>query len=343
MLVLDYSQYYRWMECPWKWYETYINKVRPARGDALSDSALTLGSLVHNGLEHFHRNGTILIDDGCVKDERPTVDCLALAKHIINSYALALPNEPWKYSHIEEPVQVDADEGLRLLAKVDEYFITEEEQTIAVGDGSSITLEPGVWIREHKTKGATISLANFKARWVSDRQADFQCLCLQHKLGRPVNGILVNVLEKPRVYIPKRKCKGCKELLQFQAYTILSDGRYGCPLCKYEQELTPLKKAPLPAPKFYRVLVSRTTGQLGIAWHEIVEVGKSMRAMMLYSNLDPSGAAPNRTKCVDPWWGLCEFHPVHCGTVDGWPLISKEHPKFEVADTTAYMFKKAGH
>ena len=101
-MILDFSQYKTWSDCPRKWYNQYVAKVEPIPTRLQSDSALTLGSLVHSGLENILKHRRVHIDDECVKDCNPTPQCFADALHLLNCYMKTMTSEPYIVSHIEE-------------------------------------------------------------------------------------------------------------------------------------------------------------------------------------------------------------------------------------------------
>lgn len=140
-------------------------------------------------------------------------------------------------------------------------------------------------MNEYKTKSPEVSLALFMQRWEMGMQGSFQILALEEELrkqgkGGVVQGILVNVLEKPKRYVPKRKCKGCQEYYEYALWLPTGDGQYSCPVCGAKQVLQALKENPVTRPPaYYRILATRTKEQLDRARREILVVGERMERM----------------------------------------------------------------
>jgi hypothetical protein len=223
--------------------------------------------------------------------------------------------ECFKFFHYQEPL-----EGL---AKIDAYFYVPEPTTIESGqEGLTFTLSPGWWIHEYKTKSPQVGLGQFMQGWEMGMQANYQILALQFQInqreylpiGDPselkVQGILVNVLEKPKRYIPKRKCKTCQESYEFSLWIPTGEGTWCCPVCGSRQELQKLKENPsVTPPAYYRIVVTRTPEQLAQARGEMIVVGQRM-IMMQTNGLH---AEPwTRDNCVDQRWGrACQFFSPH--------------------------------
>jgi len=335
-LILDHSQYYTWMSCPWRWYEKYINKIERVPTRVLRDDALCIGSLVHNGLENFYRSGRLNISPEAIEENTPTPATLYMCNIMIQQYAQQYAGEPSNQLElVEAPVIAKVDDDYSILAKVDSYFYVPETVPVSVGFlGQTTMLTPGWWIREHKTKSPYISMESFMQRWLSDMQANFQCLTLQATLNEPVQGVLINVLEKPIIRAPKRKCKGCGSLQEFTTYIEVGENLYACPLCSYKQQLKQVEaKSEAPRCNFYRLPVFRTQGQLEQAAAEIDNVAQSMLHLVKEGML---ANAPRRPECAGQRWGPCEFQVIHV-TNQGTPIDGKLHPKYQEADTTKYM------
>jgi hypothetical protein len=336
-MILDFSQYKKWMDCPRQWYNTYVAKVKPIPTRNQFDGPLTLGSLVHNGLEHLLVDRKIHVSEECIVDEKPTPQCLSDALHILTAYSQEMMNEPYVPSRIEESLMYKVSPELTMMAKVDEYFHLEKSLDLPRGNGEYLTLEPGWWLREHKTKGATISYESFNMRWTYDKQADFQTLCLSEHLQEPVNGVLINVIEKPINKPPKRKCRGCAQLLPFASYAPTPDNKFECSLCGYKQELKPLKPEQLlpKNPKFYRVYTRRSLQRLSRTIDEMVVVAERMERMRK-DGIDAEPPRVTEGACSHMLFGPCTFMPL-CITEDGNPIPALDHGKFEQGDTTKYM------
>lgn len=237
--------------------------------------------------------------------------------------------------------------GLQGLAKIDSYFYVPEPTYIESGlPGTGYTLNPGWWIHEYKTKSPFIPMGMYMQGWEMNMQASYQMLALMHKINQTppevyqyaesygivpgaqeVQGVLVNILEKPRRTIPKRKCSGvsgCGALSEFATWLPSGDGLYHCPSCGTKQKLMALKEAtPITPPAYYRLIVTRTPEELIRAKQQIIQVGQRMIAM------EAGGlhSEPWRTSaCVDTKWNrACEYLPSH---KQGRP-VEPDDPQFE--------------
>jgi len=332
---IDYSAHSTWDECPAKWWERYVAKRVPKWPKGQRDDALCLGSLVHEGLRLWQERQIVEIPTSVIDEVTPTRECLSLAQELVYGYTRTYPQELWPLIRCEEPVvmplvsptQMEQNFGevpLTLLAKIDSYFYVPEPTMIESGiPGIQWTLNPGWWIHEYKTKSPFISMPLYMQGWEMNMQASYQVLALSHKLredgedlhGRPVQGTLVNVLEKPRRHIPKRKCRSCTETYEFYTWVPTGSGEYACPVCGTRQKLTPLKTdIPTIPPAYYRLIVTRSPRELEAARRQILQVGQRMIAME-QNGLD---SEPWNTKsCVNfQWKRACEYFGVHRNGTD---------------------------
>ena len=326
-MIIDFSAHSKWDYCAAAWFERYINKLELRPTSAQRDDALTLGSLVHEGLRVWQQSKRVEIPTNVVDETNPTKECYDLALELVSGYAQAYPEEQWPLVRCEEPVtkvlintSTDRDaEGdliignipLILLAKIDSYFYVPEPTTIESGQpGLQFTLSPGWWIHEYKTKHPSVSLATFMQRWETDMQASYQMIALEQKIGEKVQGVLVNVLEKPKRHVPKRKCKTCQESYEFATWIPTGTGQYSCPVCGSRQTLMPLKENPVNnPPAYYRIIATRTPDKLKEDEAQIIQVGRQMIEMAqggLYSFPHRKG------NCVDTKWNRqCEYRGSH--------------------------------
>jgi len=295
-----------------------------------------------------------------VQDEMtPSRDCLALAQELVWGYTRVYPEEHWPLVVCEEPLVFPLEGGsyyceecntrwsssdveqklnaslcpvcrrvveltpeLQGLAKIDTYFYVLEVTTIPSGlPGKDLTLTPGWWIHEYKTKSPAISPALYLQSWESGMQASYQLTALNHHVQKqdpmktslgvaPVQGVLVNVLEKPRKYTPKRKCKKCDEMYEFYLWIPTGTGEYRCPVCGSSQKLQALKETPKETPPvFYRELVMRTPRQLERDREIMVQTGHRMQQMEregLYSQ------PWTKSNCVSfQWRRACDYFSAH--------------------------------
>ena len=379
MNKIDYSQYSKFLFCPWAWYETYVKGMSPRYIGQRSDP-LALGSLVHEGLDTFSRTGKVLIPAEVVAEVNPTPEAMQLAELLVRGYIRKYPNEQWQMERTEQAVEFLLGEivdttiwtcpqcgcygngratqcGKCLstptitgevlprwcgIAKLDSYFYVPEDTTIESGlHDQRLTLGRGWWAREYKTKSHGIDRAIWAKEWAAKRQADFQLLALEHTIhntsrdwppeGRDdttVRGVLVSVLEKPRDYTPKRKCKGCSNSYELESYLIHADGHM-CPMCGYVQKLKPYTPTVPLAPEFYRLIVTRSPEQLAIARNEIAMVAEAM------DDLRESGMlsiVPNRDNCIsNKYHRQCDFAEQHIAGVN------VEEPTFVKIDPYKYI------
>lgn len=327
-MIIDYSAHSTWDYCPAKWYETYVNRRTRKWPSALRDDALCLGALVHGGMEIWAKTGTIGIPPEILEEVSPDQKTFQLAQELIWGYTQAYPYQPWELLRCEDPILFPLldprhcecegvegcpteDQGLTGLAKVDEYFHVTEDTVVPGGlEGQELTLTRGWWVNEYKTKSPFISEALYQQSWETNLQASYQTLALREKLGEAPQGILINVMEKPRRHVPKRTCKSCKEQLEFAVWIPTGEGTYSCPQCGSKQVLTPLKEAPRQTPpRYYRILVRRDGAQLERDKGIILAVGQRMIQM------EQGGlhSQPwNKTNCVSfQYKKPCEYFAPH--------------------------------
>jgi len=303
---LDYSQYYLWHRCPAFWYEKTINRREPRLPETQRSDALCVGSLVHSGLEVWQKTHQVSIPQGTLDEMNPTPETFNLCMSMIYGYAKTYPEERWPLIRTEEPLRFPLLEDLDGLAKLDEYFYVEELTSIPAGVfGQEITLTPGWWIQEYKTKDPGIDLGMWMRRWEANMQASFQLLALEHHLKTTTafdrqgpEGILLTILEKPKLYEPKRKCKSCLKQYPFDLWLPSGEGLYGCPVCGNMQKVAKLKENPVTSePAFYRMLVQRSDERLQRDLKQLRGIGTSM-FWMQENGLE--GAAWNTEACIDP-------------------------------------------
>lgn len=316
MLYLDYSAKKTFEFCPWAWFEKYVNHRQARRGEGQRSDALTLGSLVHDGLYHWYRHHDLAIDSSVVDKLNPTPECLAEAYKLLDAYVRHYPSDPWTPMLFETPLSFSLFNWCKIVAKIDGVIEIGGQMQIPGGlNEEGIELEPGIYALEHKTKSADIDRGMYMKSWQTNLQADFQMLVLQNNapIG-PIRGVIVNVLEKPRPYVPKRVCKNCKTLLEMATYVATANGHM-CPLCGYEQELS-VGKGPRVERNYdcWRFLVTRTTPRLEQAKSEISQVAWQMKGMI---DVDRRTVSPNRDNCCIPRLRkTCEYFTPHLYMTD---------------------------
>ena len=329
MKVIDYSQMSLWSNCPWAWYERYVKGMSP-RYVGQRDDALALGSLVHNGLDEYSKTGRGAISQETIAEIGPTPECLRIAEMMVAGYIQKYPVERWPVERTEEAVQFPlGDWGWGNnkewfgIAKLDGYFYVPEDTQVESGQpGQTLTLGKGWWSREYKTKSPSVNRGTWMMEWAAKRQADFQLLALTDLLenyppwapspGRgkidTVRGVLVSVLEKPREYTPRRKCKGCSDTYDLESFIPTPEG-HKCPACGTVQHMKPYVPTVVPMPDYWRMIVTRTPDQLEVARREILCVAGDMQDMM---NSGMESVVPNRDNCIsNRWHRKCEYAEQH--------------------------------
>lgn len=335
VIFIDNSQLSLYHKCPWAWWEKYVACRDRAWPEAQRSDALCLGSLVHSGLEQYSLTGQLTIAPEVVSEVTPTPDTLALAYTLVHGYIRAYPNEVWDIHRVEQPITFPlvgeaAERGIVGLAKVDAWFYNPELRELETGiPDYQTSIQAGYWIREYKTKGASVDRASWIQFWQTNMQASFQCLALDehlnganrrgydpasnnHLVTAPIEGVLVSVLEKPKEYIPKRKCKGCAETIEMELFLSTGEG-HACPLCGAVQKLTPYVPKVERVPVYYRVLATRQPAQLELDLLHISHVAVEMDKLRK-GELDPAILA-NKGSCLDlrsrRGWGECVYYRAH--------------------------------
>ena len=92
-LYIDYSAYSAFDECPWKWYEKYVNK-RTAQYVGQRSDALARGTLVHVGLESFHKHGNPTVPQEIVSRINPTFALWQEVQQLLLGYVRWYGSEP---------------------------------------------------------------------------------------------------------------------------------------------------------------------------------------------------------------------------------------------------------
>lgn len=311
---IDFSQHWAYQKCPWYWREIYVDQIRKYWPEKQKEDALTLGTLVHAGLEHLRTKGTVDITEAVIVKARPTPECLATARSLVSGYHQTFPNEEHTKYYCEEPLRFPLHYAMDGLAKIDSYFHVDEPTRVTGGlEGADLWLTPGWWIHEYKTKDVSRNLAWWMLDWSVNMQASYQIMALQEKIQEPVQGILVNVLEKPKPYIPKRTCKGCKDSYELRDWVPTGEG-FSCPGCANVQKLDTSDKSRVPRQaRFFRFLVQRDEKQLTMALQDMkIVAGEMLHQLMPLDERDMPELARTTKACVDGVYGPCEFHEPHC-------------------------------
>lgn len=342
-LFCDYTQYRLFKFCELAWYEKYVKGVvrEPfAVGPSGKDDPLTLGSLVHDGLQRYREAGTPAVAPEKVAELGASADCAAWARLLLDGYAARYPtSEQFRLFQCEAPLRFD----LRLpamtgLAKLDYYFHVEratELESGLGGFGTSFILQPGWWIREYKTFAASRERGLWIDSWRVNMQADFQIHALQERIGERVQGIFVDVIEKPQPYVPKHKCKGACGQQHKRADWIPVGDEFQCPGCSHLQKLTIVDRSKSERrPDYYRLAVTRTPEQLGQSLDEIKRAAQRMLVLRTQAVPDDGPARREPERCIATVRGVssrCEYFEPHTEgrAATGWP-------GFVSADTLRY-------
>jgi hypothetical protein len=275
-----------------------------------------------------------------------------MCRRLVHGYVQTFPKEEWELIKTEQPIRFKLVEGKDGLAKIDLYFYIPDTRHVESGiPGYEITLNPGWWIQEYKTKSPHVPTADWMKQWSTNPQVDFQMLALKHYLetegypeyrgeaGGPINGVLVNVIEKPKDYIPKRKCQKCEEYYAYSAWVVGSGNAFYCPVCGNSQRLKPLEvRGEEAEPRYFRVIVERTEEQLKksqcdiqMIATEMQRVERAMKEDQNYIQLDLGDViTPNKDNCFNLKFRYakeCEYY---------WPHLLGQstigHPDFEESE-----------
>lgn len=293
---IDYSQWRAWNFCPWQWYEKYVNRRQKPYGTGPRDDAMALGSLTHAGLQRFLETATIEVPHQIVEEIGPTRECLELAHSLTYGYAQRYGGDPWEQVVCETPLTFGLGEEGEGLAKLDTRFQLTAQREVESGvEGEYLHLTPGLWGMEFKTKDPSWGIGIWMNQWRINMQASFQLLALRENFEN-VQGVLVSILEKPKVYIPKRKCKVCQTQYEFSLWLPKGE-EYACPICGNLQKLQPLKEdRKVEMPAYYRMTVVRTTEELErdrlLIFKRLVQMNDMRAAGMLMHPM-------NDLSCVD--------------------------------------------
>lgn len=296
--MIDFTQFTAFQQCPWHWYERYVAQLGAPQPEAQQDDPITIGSLVHAGIERLLRTGQPAIPDD-VPNVKPSPEALLQAREMLHAYCQAFPADmqKWKVRVLEHPI------GHDIIAKVD--ALVEVEDTVQLQDGldGELTITAGLWVLEHKTTSERTPPAAFLRRWLMDMQADFQLIAVQDHFGRSANGVIINVVSRPAPRAATRTCRKCGAAT---ACVAIDWARPACSACGAPQRWNP--PAPSHPPTVWRFTVTRTPERLlqARAWiRKVADVMEEMRKS------GRSAAIPNLRSCVDTWWRACPYLNLH--------------------------------
>lgn len=345
-IFLDATQYAAYRTCPLMWWEKYVHGIQPSWGEGQRDDALAIGSLMHDGLEHRYTENKIAISESLIESIGPTPEALNLVKSALAEHMRVYCDDEFSVEFVERTVvmpqgthKVGAlDVELCFTSKLDTIALHERGANVNGGTESRIPITAGAFVLEAKTKGAEISRAMYRRKWMVNKQAVFETMALRHLYGESVANpaVIIDVTEKPRRYIPTRKCKavgGCGRKIKFAEWIEdVKDGHYRCPLCGTVQPLTPpdTNKDNDPTPTMYRFGLSLAPEYLAASQFSMLEVAKEMAEIKFGSHIP----AMHEDKCVDVFgrWN-CAFFEHHVAGREAAP----DGKLIEIANPTEYM------
>lgn len=348
MIRLDNTQYTSFNRCQYEWFEKYINKVHlPHIG--LRDDALAIGVHFHSVLENGYGGNNFIASNETIEEYPLTHEANLEVRSMAEMYRSQYPSGPVEFNWVklEAPIEMevsnyDKDSKIftyAMVAKVDGYFNVPISTTISGGMGGDIHLESGYYGFETKTKGPSLDRGMYMKEWQAAMQPSFQLLTLEHelaKIGETVRGVLVNVIERPKIYTPRKTCKGCKNLQPMYVYTIENTGQFRCNNCNFLNEFKP----PFPEPRVdppltWRFLIERSNDRLMVDKASITNVAKKMDEI---TNGNIGGLWANRSNCADAYRKrTCEYFEPHNSSS---PISALEWPGFEIFNPTKYLENK---
>lgn len=347
---IDFSQWSAYHKCESFWFEKYIAQYARKPKEGEQSNALVLGTLVHAGLEHYRAAGTPDIPPEVVEKEKASYETYSEAQNLLAGYILRYPKEEFSLSKTEAPVRFPLTDAVDGLAKIDNYFYLDHTTKVESGLGfgedfpPTFSLTPGYWLREYKTKDASKHRGNYIQQWRMNMQLNFQMLALSHLVGERVQGALIDVIEKPKPYIPKHTCKTCKTQSPRSEWTPTGEG-YTCPSCSNSQPLDTSNKSRVErVAGYYRLQASRTPAVLSRSRQEIVAVAQRMQELRKAHSGEwerthqefeewPSPPARSTERCVDSIFGACEYFKAHAEDLGAAEMPSE----YVQIDATSYV------
>lgn len=307
---IDYSQYKDMLTCEALWYEKYVRKVQKRYKLEQRDDALALGSLVHNGLEHWYKDKTLTFSPRTLEETTPSKECLNAAKQLLQGYSKRFPQDPFEIvaSELLVPFPIGV-QGVCGVAKIDQIAYLSDNAVINMGDLGDCYTGDGLYAHEFKTKSASVNRAFWCSKWTVNMQASFQMMALR-AISKDLfeNDVLVSVLEKPNEKPPIRKCRKCETFSKFANWIFVEENKFKCPKCGNVQKLKPYKPKGEKEPNFFRFFVSRNSGMLDEHERKIQKVAVRMTYLKYY-NRKPFF---NDEACVDRMSRFqCEYFEPH--------------------------------
>jgi len=335
-MLIDNTQYSCFTRCQAEWWEKYCNKQhKPYTGER--DDAMAIGIAIHSVLENGYRNNKFVLPVDVADELTLTSDALMEVRVMAEAYRNQYPSGPveFDWTGLEEPISFKLENEIEIKAKVDGYF--ECKEPVVIGGGiNDIYLQPGIYAFESKSKAPGYDRGLYLADWGANMQASFQLLTLKANAATlgidpaKVKGVLVNVIERPKVYEPRRTCQGCDTLTQVKYYRLCGKV-YHCPHCDYGNTFKgAMGQARVDPPFLYRFLVERSDERLAFDLRTIKQVAQQMQRVAT-DNLP----VYSRTQCVNMQWRRkCEYYEPHNAMV---PVSAIDYPGFAEFDPTAYL------
>lgn len=328
------------------WYETYVKGWRKKQAEWLRDDALCLGQLYHAGQEQLLRTNSIEIPQEVIDAETPKPEALQMVRGMLAEYQMWAGNEPWEVITIEKPlefvIQLPAGDVF-CMAKLDASVLVREACEIPSGiPGQVLLLEPGYYTLEHKTKAATSNRAQFLRRWELDKQPLFQQMGLSEYVKQhpelpqlAVRGTIINVAEKPTIYVPVRTCKGCKYKQDMSTYTI-KGAMFVCTLCGFANEFAAPKKTSTYDPTtFYRIKLDQHDIEQEVTKNMLYSVCTTYDGMQALRTGGPDEVTDpylGYSRCNGGYYGPCVFVDIHT-----YRATHDASVELHQIDTTKYM------
>ena len=192
-LITTYTMWSLFRNCRRACYWRYTKNLVPL---AAKERALHLGSVVHQALEMWYRNG----DLGAVLGHIDTCYATRTQDHdllqdwhyttaMIRAYVARYPDEPWEVVALEKVFQGEIENPATNATSRSFLLAGRVDGIVRKQDGS-------LYLLEHKT--ASIIGSDY----VGKLWTDFQIVLYSHylrQLGIPLEGVVYNILVKPKL------------------------------------------------------------------------------------------------------------------------------------------------
>lgn len=186
---ISYSLLCLFRNCRKAAYYRYIKGLQPLQ----KSPALNFGSIVHNGLEHWHRNKDVNAAIKHIEPQFTYLDEFLTAQEMLQAYAS-------KYSVDDlEPVIIDGKSGIEIdfeypILDTDTMDFIPQVKMVGKIDGI-VKKDNEYFLLEHKTASKLDS--NYIDKLWSDFQISLYCYYVNKFFKLPCHGVLYNILVKP--------------------------------------------------------------------------------------------------------------------------------------------------